>query len=172
MKTKSQKIEKLTIANYQKLAMKTCLPTAKNWEYCYTLIVSELGEAYGKWGKKFRDGEFDKDKLTDELGDVFWGIALACQLSGESFEKHWQNVIKNGLKVNDAIMVATILPSGFSNIKITPKIEKDKILAIIAFSIQFAKECGIRPFDCLKKNIAKLADRQKRGVLKGNGDNR
>lgn len=62
-------MEEVTIKNYQRLAMQTCLPSAKNWEYCYCLIASEIGEAFGKWGKKFRDGEFDKEKLTDELGD-------------------------------------------------------------------------------------------------------
>ena len=80
-------MEEVTIKNYQELAMRTCLPSAKNWEYCYCLIASEIGEAFGKWGKKFRDGEFDKDKLTDELGDVFWGLALACELGGYSFEE-------------------------------------------------------------------------------------
>lgn len=31
---------------------------------------------------------------------------------------------------------------------------------------------GIDPLDCLRRNIAKLADRQERGVIKGNGDER
>ena len=82
-------MEEVTVKNYQELAMRTCLPSAKNWEYCYCLIASEIGEAFGKWGKKFRDGEFDKEKLTDELGDVFWGVALACELGGYDFEELW-----------------------------------------------------------------------------------
>ena len=82
-------MKEVTVKNYQELAMRTCLPSARNFKYYYCLIVSELGEAFGKWGKKFRDGEFDKDKLTDELGDVFWGVALGCELYGKSFKDLW-----------------------------------------------------------------------------------
>lgn len=35
-----------------------------------------------------------------------------------------------------------------------------------------ASEIGIDPLDCLKRNIAKLAGRQERGTLAGNGDER
>lgn len=45
-------MEEVTIKNYQRLAMKTCLPSAKNWNYCYCLIASEIGEAFGKWGNR------------------------------------------------------------------------------------------------------------------------
>ena len=83
-------MEEVTVKHYQELAMRTCLPSAKNWEYCDCLIAFEIGEAFGKWGKKFRDGSFDKDKLADELGDVFWGVALACELGGYSLEELWR----------------------------------------------------------------------------------
>ena len=33
-------------------------------------------------------------------------------------------------------------------------------------------DCDIDPLECLKSNIAKLADRQERGVINGNGDER
>lgn len=63
-------MEEVTVKNYQELAMRTCLPSAKNWDYCYTLIVSEIGEAFGKWGKQFRDGAFES-----QLGRVADGVA-------------------------------------------------------------------------------------------------
>lgn len=156
-------MHKVTIENYQELAMRTCLPSAKNWEYCYCLIASEIGEAFGKWGKKFRDGEFDKDKLTDELGDVFWGLALACELKGESFERNWACEYKKYF-----IGIGFYTPNNFNPIKI----DMVYISGIIDFAKTFCEQCEIDPLECLRRNIAKLADRQGRGVIKGNGDNR
>ena len=155
-------MEEVTVNNYQKLAMRTCLPSAKNWEYCYCLIASEIGEALGKWGKKFRDGEFDKEKLTDELGDVFWGVALACELDGEKFENLWYRSYNEYF-----LLIEAITPHKFSKGGLI--LNK---LSALSFAKTFAEECGIDPLDCLKCNIAKLADRQARGVIKGNGDER
>lgn len=158
-------MEEATVKNYQELAMRTCLPSAKNWEYCYCLIASEIGEAFGKWGKKFRDGEFDKEKLTDELGDVFWGVALACELGEYSFEKLW-NIEGNALYIET--MLAT--PVSFIDWEWT-LVEKD-VWRHLIFAKNFAEQCGIDPLDCLRRNIAKLAGRKERGTIGGNGDNR
>lgn len=83
------------------------------------------------------DGE-DK-KLADELGDVFWGIALACELGGESFFDVWQ---------------------------------KEESWGYHCASVKIDYHLDIDPLECLKRNIAKLADRKARGVIKGNGDER
>lgn len=158
-------MEEVTVKNYQELAMRTCLPSAKNWEYCYCLIASEIGEAFGKWGKKFRDGEFDKDKLTDELGDVFWGIALACELGGYSFDRLW--------KFNDGEHFTEFMfPIPSSTTDWEWRIEKERICKHLMFAKTFAKECGIDPLKCLRRNIAKLAGRKERGTIGGNGDDR
>lgn len=155
-------MEEVTVKNYQELAMRTCLPSAKNWEYCYCLIASEIGEAFGKWGKQFRDGSFDKDKLTDELGDVFWGVALACELYGKRFEDCWSRSYNL-----DFLPIEIKTPNRFfqSGLRLN-------MLFVLSFAKTFAAECGIDPLECLKRNIAKLADRQERGVIKGNGDER
>lgn len=158
-------MEEVTIKNYQELAMRTCLPTAKNWEYCYTLIASEIGEAFGKWSKKFRDGEFDKDKLTDELGDVFWGIALACELGGYDFEELWKN--EEDISFVE-IMFTT--PVYFEDWEWP--LDEREVWRFLMFTKTFAEQCGIDPLECLRRNVAKLADRQERGVIKGNGDER
>lgn len=158
-------MEEVTVKNYQELAMRTCLPSAKNWEYCYCLIASEIGEAFGKWGKKFRDGSFDKDKLADELGDVFWGVALACELGGYSFEELWRI---EGDKPYLEVMFLT--PNFFADGNWS--LEKKEVWKHLAYAKTFAEECGIDPLDCLKRNIAKLAGRKERGTLGGNGDER
>lgn len=158
-------MEEVTVKNYQELAMRTCLPSAKNWEYCYCLIASEIGEAFGKWGKKFRDGEFNKDKLTDELGDVFWGIALACELGGYSFEELWRFDEKEHF-------TDIMFPIPSSSIDWEWRLDKERICKYLIFAKTFAEQCGIDPLECLRRNIAKLADRQKRGVIKENGDER
>lgn len=158
-------MEEVTIKNYQELAMRTCLPSAKNWEYCYCLIASEIGEVLGKWGKKFRDGEFDKEKLADELGDVFWGIALACELGGYSFEELW------GFD-EEKPYIEIMYPCPIYFIDWEWEFEEKDVWKHLNFTKAFAKQCGIDPLDCLRRNIAKLADRQERGVIKGNGDER
>lgn len=159
-------MHKVTIENYQRLAMKTCLPSAKNWEYCYCLIASEIGEAFGKWGKKFRDGEFDKEKLADELGDVFWGLALACELGGYSFDCLWEES-----HVNNYITLGFYSPERFFT-RQAKFLLRWEICYYMSFVKTLAGQCGIDPLECLRRNIAKLADRQERGTLGGNGDER
>lgn len=162
-------MEEITIKNYQELAMRTCLPSAKNWKYCYCLIASEIGEAFGKWGKKFRDGSFDKDKLADELGDVFWGLALACELGGYNFEKLWNRKIDTEQR-RGILQFKVFCPKEFFCCDF--ELHISSVLYISRFTKTFAEQCGIDPLDCLRRNIAKLADRQERGVIKGNGDER
>ena len=158
-------MEEVTVKNYQELAMRTCLPSAKNWKYCYCLIASEIGEAFGKWGKKFRDGEFDKDKLADELGDVFWGLALACELGGYSFEELWRFDDKRPF-------LEIMFPTPISFIDWEWALEEKDVWKYLLYAKTFAEECGIDPLECLRRNIAKLAGRQERGTLGGNGDER
>lgn len=158
-------MEEVTVKNYQQLAMRTCLPSAKSWEYCYCLIASEIGEAFGKWGKLFRDGSFDKDKLTDELGDVFWGLALACELGRHSFANVWENAVD--YYDLDISFFTPAIRDAYSI-----KMHTLKVSRAMGFAKNFAKCVGIDPLECLKRNISKLADRQERGVIKGNGDER
>ena len=105
------------------------------------------------------------EKLADELGDVFWGIALACELGGYSFKGLWKVYDEY-----DSIKLHYYLPKIFmkGNVEMSEK----NIQCIISFIKTFAKQCRISPLECLKRNIAKLADRKTRGVIKGNGDER
>lgn len=150
------KNEKITIENYQQHAMKTCLPSAKNTDYCdwgYRAEQAEMkAKIYGFHAKQIRDGaDFDKqkhiDRISDEIGDVFWFIALMCELSTVSFSTCFYNA-----KYNHA-------DGRYERICISDLLE-------------ICKDFKIDPVKCLQRNIDKLASRAERGVIKGSGDNR
>lgn len=61
-------MKEVTVKNYQELAMRTCLPSAKNWEYCYCLIASEIGEALPRKLSKDNCNNFDATKILKKVG--------------------------------------------------------------------------------------------------------
>lgn len=157
MKQKKQKKEIVTIANYQKLAMKTCLPSCKNKDYAQYGHRSEYYELHSKiWGykaKKIRGDSEEKlaevkKSIIDEIGDCFWFIALKCTLAKKSFERIYKSQMKD-IKDTDL-----------------------DIRCMIDVLKEHCKEWEVSPLTCMKRNIAKLSSRKERGVLKGNGDKR
>lgn len=114
----------MSLDEYQKRAMTTCMDTCNNYEYMLLNLVGEVGELCGKIAKHIRKGEAElndggmvliigqeqKELLEKELGDVLW------QLSG----------------------VATVMDTKLS--------------------------------DIARQNLEKLASRQQRNVIDGNGD--
>lgn len=117
----------LSLNEYQRRAMTTCMESCDNHAYMLMGLVGEVGELFSKLAKAIRkekisinDNDFNFHKLSDqekhdlisELGDLQWFIAG------------------------------------------------------IAFSMgRDLQEIG-------EENLAKLADRAKRGVIIGDGDNR
>lgn len=100
------KERELTLNDYQKRAMETCLQTCKNDTYAIALLVSEVGEYMDKIGKWKRKGEaFIKDdhivfntsdvevaheyklELVKELGDILWAVAENAELLGFTLEE-------------------------------------------------------------------------------------
>ena len=157
MKQKKQKKEIVTIANYQKLAMRTCLPSCKNNDYAQYGHLSEFYELqskyYGYKAKKIRGDSEEKlaeieKSIIDEIGDCFWFIALKCALFKRSFEKIYKS------KVTDLDEHERQLKSEIDCMK------------------GHCKHWRTLPLACMRKNIAKLSSRKARGVLKGNGDSR
>ena len=155
--------ETVTIENYQELAMRTCLPTSKNWDYATHNYRAELFELIAKvesyHAKQIRDGaDFDAkkylEKIADELGDCYWQLALLCELGGFDFAKYFANY-ENRL-YNQAIYTIGDLntPNEFARVA---EIRRDFNFDIL---------------DILQRNIDKLASRAERGVIKGSGDNR
>lgn len=143
--------EKITIQNYQEHAMRTCLPSAKNWSYAVFGLDAEYYELSAKMtgfkAKQIRDGDdFDEakylEKIKDEVGDNFWFIALKCELR----EIQFAEIFDSGKFGHDEEFVRWLL----------------QVCEYFHFDIN----------EILQRNIDKLASRKERGVLKGNGDER
>jgi hypothetical protein len=153
-----QEKEIVTIANYQKLAMRTCLPKCKNKDYAYWGYKSEFAELeskrYGLKAKTIRGDSAEKlaqveKNIIDEIGDCFWFIALKCTLAKKSFEKLYK------MKIADV--------KGVIELELKQSIEALKSIC---------KTYDTFPLTCMRSNIAKLTSRAERGVIKGNGDER
>lgn len=89
-------MKELTLNEYQKKAMTTCLDSSRNPLYMLFMLGEEVGELQGKFSKAIRKGWItfeqnrvvvNKDKVGDEeilqwlelvekeIGDVLWGLA-------------------------------------------------------------------------------------------------
>lgn len=78
----------LTLNEYQRRAMETCMPSCENYEYMLLNLVGEVGELCGKIAKHIRKGEAvminelgicldnvdeeQEELLAKEIGDVLW----------------------------------------------------------------------------------------------------
>lgn len=117
----------LTLNEYQRKAMTTCMESCDNHAYMLLGFVGEVGELFSKLAKAIRKekisinyNDFNFQSLTDQEKHDLMSELADCQ---------W-------------------------------------FIAGIAFSM------GLDLQDIGESNLAKLADRAKRGVIDGNGDNR
>ena len=76
----------MTLNEYQKRAMQTCMEKSKNLNYMVLGLASEAGEVAGKAKKLIRDGEFDRRAALKELGDVLWYVAGCAKQLGYDLE--------------------------------------------------------------------------------------
>lgn len=74
----------MRIEDYQELAWKTALESAKNPAYMVANLTSEAGEVAGKYAKWIRDGVLDEAGMQKEVGDVLWQIAGLSTVMGWS----------------------------------------------------------------------------------------
>ena len=74
----------MLMEDYQELAWKTALETAKNPAYMVANLTSEAGEVAGKYAKWIRDGVLDEVGMQKEVGDVLWQIAGLSTVMGWS----------------------------------------------------------------------------------------
>ena len=74
----------MLLNEYQELAFKTAMETAKNPAYMISNLTSEAGEVAGKYAKWIRDGILDEEGMQKEAGDVLWQIAGLSTVMGWS----------------------------------------------------------------------------------------
>lgn len=90
----------MTLEEYQRQAMTTCMPTCDNYSYMMLNLVGEVGELASKVAKAIRKGEatitnnrlrhpstrhIDCDlesAMAMEAGDVLWQLAGLCSVMG------------------------------------------------------------------------------------------
>ena len=100
-------MKKLTLNDYQKKAMSTCMPSSENFCYMFFNLVGEVGEFASKVAKalrketgmmdgsnffyyKFQEGEKTSSEMYEELkkeaGDILWQLSGLCSVMGWSLE--------------------------------------------------------------------------------------
>ena len=164
----------MTFLDYQKEAIKTRVGSADNEEYLTLGLLAEVGEVADKLAKRKRDGVFDDKAFIKELGDVLWFVANLADywdrvVVGANYSKSLEDSFddKTHSKLTEledmvsAISWASDVAEGFD------------YLPNLVFDIGcLADRYGYNIEQVAEINIAKLRDRQARGVLQGNGDER
>lgn len=183
----------LTLSDYQKEALKTSDET-NTLEYCVLGLVSEAGEVAGVV-KKWLRGDYDeatmRAKMLDELGDVLWYVAVTDTriewypdpsdvFRDETFKAaHFdmmESYAESGLNLN--VEYATLnLASAATGVGAAIEDEdQDQIWyclgQCLCFTVLIADGLKLDLADIAAHNIAKLRDRQERGVIRGSGDGR
>lgn len=106
-------MENLTLNEYQKRAMSTCMPSCDNYAYMILNLVGEVGEFASKVAKavrkeqlkvgwweegeeasennliptgSFYEWDLIKDELKKEAGDILWQLSGLCKVMGWSLE--------------------------------------------------------------------------------------
>lgn len=190
---KAKKVQTpIKIANYQKLAMKTCLPQCKCWAYAIPELISEVCEFfakhYGFFAKRERGdmGSCPKERFANhimalkeikkELGDIAWSLALLCEIEKISFLNKINCAKKQKKSLSDSCPTKLALYIDINASLREMVSDRIKRISFIdsgfACFFHYCKEYRFKVSDVLRENIRKLASRQKRGVIKGNGDNR
>ena len=155
----------MNLSDYQARALETALPTALEFAYLTPMIMSEVGEMYGKIAKAVRDEWTDeklKQELTKEYGDVCWGVAVLLHKMGLHEETHGERVCEEPL-----VMITDMAVDIFANLQLHVVAELWAVLRDNAEKIT-----GSTLDQVLEANLAKLADRKQRGVIGGSGDER
>ena len=157
----------MTFEEYQKQAVSFRTETANNEEYLTLGLIAEVGEAAGKLAKRRRDGVFDEKAYIKELGDILWFIVNAAEFDDKRYDTQYSEALK------DCFEQKVIRNNRKERAIFLSLITANSSIRGVAFDIAcLAGKYGYTLEQVAEINIAKLRDRQARGVIKGNGDER
>lgn len=95
----------MTLNEYQKQAMTTCMPSSENFSYMFLNLVGEVGEFASKVAKAIRKGNAEishsklsrigdtdmlatqDEELKKEAGDILWQLSGVCSVMGWSLDE-------------------------------------------------------------------------------------
>lgn len=164
----------MTFEEYQQAAVSFRTDTANNEEYLTLGLIAEVGEAAGKLAKRVRDDVWDEKAFIKELGDVLWFVANLADYYDKNNDTKFSEELKDCFEAevdderfDEDIMRLLVYWTGiFLD-------DEGEFLTDIVFEVGgFAKKYGYTLEQVAEINIAKLRDRQARGVIKGDGDER
>jgi NTP pyrophosphatase (non-canonical NTP hydrolase) len=180
----------MDIEHYQKFVNKTAFfpksSQGRNLSYLVMGIVEEVGEIFEFIVKKetLNETEYILEQIIKESGDLLWYITAICNEINFSLERLMQyaKVKKNKHISNSSLLIYLGNLSGAvkkmirdDNEKITDK-KSDLIINnlcyILMFVLQLCDENNVKFKVVLEINAKKIKDRQKRGTLKGSGNDR
>lgn len=173
--------ERVTVSNYQRLAMRTCLPQCKKWVYAIPELASEWHEALAKIeGTRAKAVRMDansipnksleewlnakRNEIKEELGDIFWSLALVCELEKESFADAFRKAKPTSV---DGLQIPFWFFSERDGTELFAPVEKQ-----ICALKKICQCLMLKASDCLEANIKKLTKRQAEGKIQGDGDKR
>ena len=164
----------MTFEEYQKQAVSFRTETANNEEYLTLGLIAEVGEAAGKLAKRRRDGVWDEKAFIKELGDILWFVANLA----DYYDKYHDTDLSDELKSSfnrDAF--AVLFGKAYHMIRVANyavELVKSggRFAELVDEICDLAGRYGYTLEQVAEINIAKLRDRQARGVIKGNGDER
>ena len=88
----------MTLEEYQKQAMTTCMASSENFSYMFLNLVGEVGEFASKVAKAIRKEEncieyndlgvtvTNNEELQKEAGDILWQLSGLCTVMGWKIE--------------------------------------------------------------------------------------
>lgn len=167
----------MTLKEYQQEAVKFRTDTADNEEYLMLGLIEEVGEVAGKLAKKTRDGVFDEKAFIKELGDVLWfamNLAEYCDKRDFCIKSTISSLLcsvslKNEQKKESDYELALWLLYYIGEVI---DVSDTCLFEVVVYVGRLAQNHGYTLEQVAEINIAKLRDRQFRGVINGNGDER
>ena len=164
----------MTFEEYQKEAVSFRTDTANNEEYLALGLIAEVGEAAGKLAKRVRDDVWDEKAFIKELGDILWFVANLAEYYDREYVTKYSADLKacfdaevDDDRFDEDIMRSLVYWVGYSSDG-----DDGRLIDIVYEVGGFAKKYGYTLEQVAEINIAKLRDRQARGVIKGDGDER
>lgn len=166
----------MTLKEYQQEAVKFRTPESDNAEYLRLGLIAEVGEVAGKLAKKIRDGVFDEKAFIKELGDVLWFVVNLLDYRGNETDFILSFIEKGLATVSykyayEPVNILSLASS--AGALVFKECDADEGISGIMYNLAcLAMLNGYNLSQVAEINLAKLRDRQFRGVINGNGDER